>query len=778
MKPCLRPTALLHATASTWTQPCLATRLHLVRHVSSAASIGYNARLQRSVGDHTAIAFPEVPRMAQLQYERKFPTWKKQQVALHNMREAHAMTLLRKYANEDLLWQEARDLNAAQNYDAVIHVLYRVLYMGKHDAPWLHRTTSLFAQQLLLAAISTSNVKTAVEAVEMLAALPSHAVSRIVLVDSCHSAAQLCLQQCNLDELTNLLNSIKRTSVTLDDNLSEQVLRALRHNGTDTTSYHKLVVDLYNSGVWAPSLKASTVVMRSLLYILASSSDRSVHHQLTELYCRMQAAYALEAPDVANYLLMDSCSGEKSSDTALQVATELSFMRQHRVVATVETTMDLVAALLASERDNEETTDLWELVFDEENAAVFPRSTQHVSAALSAAAIHGDSVAAMRLLETVQSRHLPLLDVTYGHVVATAADPRLRAAFVQKYKAANQGNFILSHVLSIQGFVPAQEVVMARQGDATNVGFKWSGTLLQHISKQRQQPVPDVVLMLLQEMQYYGVVATERDMTAVMSTLTGVTLYELYEKFPRVINNAPLAWAAAIQARLRESTSMETMQDAMQVWRCCVWTEGLRLDEAVFASLLYAALRQTATSHLADEVLAQYSAGNDLQHQKLLEEALVHATEAADLPTTKNILRKWTQSMSLSYNAVSSVFRTVEQCRAAAPKPIRENVPTTLSYFGMMVEFPGLFPLDSTVLSQALVLSARSDLFYDCQALLTMAFSNDVALSGEAIFACMDLLTRTKGSDKGDRERLLHTMRRHKASLPMEDIASTMDGLR
>ncbi|RLO05428.1 hypothetical protein DYB28_007425, partial [Aphanomyces astaci] len=74
----------------------------LMQHVStsSAANAAYISRLQDTIHEHTSLVHPDAPDVAQFHYEREFPIWKKQQVSLHSMREAHAKTILQKYANE------------------------------------------------------------------------------------------------------------------------------------------------------------------------------------------------------------------------------------------------------------------------------------------------------------------------------------------------------------------------------------------------------------------------------------------------------------------------------------------------------------------------------------------------------------------------------------------------------------------------------------------------------------------------------------------------------
>ncbi|RQM30730.1 hypothetical protein B5M09_008473 [Aphanomyces astaci] len=753
----------------------------LMQHVStsSAANAAYISRLQDTIHEHTSLVHPDAPGVAQFHYEREFPIWKKQQVSLHSMREGHAKTILQKYANENLLWQEARDLNAAQRHDLVVDVLYRALYLGERDAAWLPRTTSLFAQQVLVAACNLHDVATAVQAVDMLTALPLHAVSRKVLQDASHAVTHLCLHHDDATTLTAVLDAIEPAHVTLDASTSEQVVSSLLRNEGPLLDTHKRIVSLYNAGTCASSLAVDTHVLWSLLTLLraeeASSSRASTamngvdpHLQLVELYRNMQAEYGLTDPDVGNYLVSDSCKEARTPKTQGRVSSiALSYMRDQGFPASVSTTLNVVMAMLASD-DAEDASSVWDTLFNDHDAAVFPWSTQHVSAALSAAALHGHSAAAMALVHRAQLTRLPLLDVSYGHAVATASDPRLRSAFVDQYKAANQ----------------AGDVVMACQDDETHVGFHWSGALLHHIAATHEQLAKDVVPMLLQEMQYYGIAASERDMAAVLSTLTSGTLYDLYERFPRVVKAAPKAWAAAMQARVLPASSDEsTLDDAMQLWRCFVWTEALQVDESVFAALYYVALRRTSTWHLADEVMTQYTTRHRTKTTtstssscRLVEQALGHAADAVDLPTTKRLLRQWTaHNERLSRDAVACVFRTVGQVRSTRQPHVQDE---SLSYFSLMVEFPGLFPLDPTTVSNALVLSAQADLYYDCQALLTMAMANGVDLTPEARFACVELLTRTNGVESsGDRQQLLATVRQLWQNSSKERVDS-IQGLR
>ncbi|CAK4653906.1 hypothetical protein LEN26_011001 [Aphanomyces euteiches] len=712
---------------------------------SQASAVAYVESLQDSIAAHTRIIFPEAPSALQCSHERPIPTYRNEPALLHEMSTSNAAFNLTKSWRQGIicprnayqlklyvvgmLWQEAQDLNASRQHDRVINVLYRKIYLNPDlHKLWTPRTSSLFAQQLVLAATATNNASIAIEAFNLFTSLPAHVISRKVLHQIGLAVVHVCLDQANSsNDYLPILNCLQHHRLPLDENLTDRVMKDLLANED-----HAAITSL--KYIWNASLPVHTNVLWSLV---AQGDSAGVD----ALYNSMKSQNSLDDADGVNYLLRQSCHS-KDWD---HVGTILDWMQAQQFVASVPATIDLCGVLVSSDDH-----DCLVQMFDQYDQ-VLPWTTQHVSVAISAAAIHGQSEAALALLNAANDRNLSILDVTYGHVAATSRDTATRAEFVRKYKAARRAYTV---------------TIAADQANADAAGFHVSGALLQHAAAS-QDIDPAVAMMFLDEMQYYGVEATEDDMRHALARLSPdvLSLYGFYEKFPRVVKNAPVALAKAISVSiLPKPLSRATLDDAVRLWRCFVWTEAILLDETVvFPTLYYVTLRET-NAHLANEVKTQFQT----RHQELdslLEGVLGVCANEKDFDTLQVVLRQWPSKTELTLQAVDYVFETIQK--------LHHDNHSTPTYFGTMVAYPGLFPLTRDVLNQALILSAEAGHFYNCQALIAMANANTVPLKHAARLACVALLEKTSSQDieskEGeDRKQLLDTVRQHWSSLHMK----------
>ncbi|KAF0688379.1 Aste57867_19999 [Aphanomyces stellatus] len=701
-----------------------------MRHGRRAASTrAYTQTLQDTVQRDAAIIMPEARSGARHRHGHE-PVLETGGVALHALPTPDAKAILHHARQERVLWQEARDLNASKRHEVVIDVLYQGLYKSGKRKAWMPRTTSLFAQQLLLAACAApQDAAVAVEALDMLQTLSAGIVSRKILEQASRATIDLCLRASDDRRLLiHVLASLPSRYLTLDAALSLRVLEAL-----DTASSAALVLSLYDGHVWSLSQPVHTRV----LWALFEGGETVDAARVAAVFRDMHTAYALDAQQTEwTYLVEDACRDARFD----RVADVLEFLHHTRLTSplSVAAVIQLVGAMLPTSATPIDDACLVHLFDRYAASGVLPWTTRHVSAAVSAAAFCGHSAVANSLVDAATARQISLLDITYGHLGARAVDAPAHARCAAAYKTATQ-----------QG-----RVVVADQTRADDAGFHVSGALLQHVAAAGDT---DAVVLLLQEMQYYDIEATEADMASALACLSprDLSMLALYKKFPRVVKRAPKAFADAIATRLLGETRAAAIDDAVQLWRCFVWTEGLLLDPSVFATLYYVAVRDDLRS-LADEVKTQFHA-RAAEADMLFVDALARCADAADVVTMQRILRQWTQSAAhvsttapLPRAAVDAVFRVLES-----------QPTTTTTFFGLMVAFPRLFPLDADVLGRALEFSARASLFYDCQALLTMA--DDKNLSADACFAVVDLLAQDTdalaSAAQDDRYALLDTVR-------------------
>ncbi|EQC40157.1 hypothetical protein SDRG_02807 [Saprolegnia diclina VS20] len=642
--------------------------------------------LQRAVAAHMQQVFPDGLARALDQSDRHgTPT-------LHGESFEKAKTILKNPKNQRFLWQEAARLNASHQSSIVLDVLYAKIFARKPT--YLPRTTSLFLQQVLLAALATSNAATAVDALVQLAALDADLVPHTVRTLSVDAVLRLALESAPhlVADIAPLLAPLH---VTLETAIAPAVLRAL----FDARAYATLL-DVAASAPGPLPLSTHANVLVAML-----RAGHAIDHVQRRYVDLVQGAFAdASQTNVLGFLLIHACTQQQYD----VVADVLAFMETHAYVLPIDEALVLYHTLLPSSRPVSEHC-LVELL--EAYPTVLPATTRTLSLAVSASSFFQHPTVATRVLDHAQSRGISILDVAYGHAGATAG-----LLHRHRFKARYKDDFLDG------------KVATARQTDVHDAGYHFSGALLQFMCAQNAH---EAVELLLKELQYYHLEATEDDMSSVLRSLQPHwSLYSLYKAYPRVVKNAPVALTRGVADLLRirpsGSATAAEMDQALQLWRCYVWTEAVKLDDSVFGLLTYAALRDQQSASILTEVATQYTQQDVGRHLATLHSAVLQLCATCnDARTMTTLLQQRPAGLPpLSDVDVDYVLETMP--------------PTEVSVLAFLRSLPhGVLPWTSPrLLSRALVAALSARHATDAIEVLGRAIDSNVELSAEACRAC------------------------------------------
>ncbi|OQR92395.1 hypothetical protein ACHHYP_03728 [Achlya hypogyna] len=664
-----------------------------------AATAVDSAALQKATSAHARHVFPDSLAQALDGCDRHGrPT-------LHGASLEKAPAILKNPKNQRYLWQEAAALNCTGQHAVVVDVLYAQLYANKKRRyAVLPRTTSLFLQQVLVAAVATSAPVVAVDVLQQLAQLDTSLLPLDVRSLAVDAVLRLLLVSAP-DLIVDVVSLLGPLHVKLDKPLATAVVDAL-FAGDHYTALVALVATL------PPSLE---------LPVMAHVQALVARLRLGQTVADVNAYFLRDvgplADDVLSFLLVHAC---KHRDYDL-VADVLGWLDQplppQQALALFHTLLvpagvDLTAAPSAPMPDRC-VVELFEAY-----PAALPSTTSALSLAVSAASFFQQPEVAAAVFDFAAAQNVPILDVAYGHAGATAA-PGHRQRFSARYNADHRAGIVAT----------------AQQWNAADAGYHFSGALLQFMCAR---DAPALVQLLLREMQYYSVEASEADMAAVLRCLTHrsppvLRLQELYDAFPRVIKNAPAALtqglATLLQVRPGGTAARADLDEALALWRCFVWTEAVRLEPSVFALLVYVALRDGAPSSIVHEVSTQYTQQAAGWHASQLHSAVLElCASCRDLDTMTALLRQRPVEMPPLGDAdVALMFATV----GVHAMPYLRALPR------------GVVPWSSPVLlSKALMAALAANTPMDVLEVMGMAIDNDIALSAEACAACVAVLAK------------------------------------
>ncbi|KDO24392.1 hypothetical protein SPRG_10469 [Saprolegnia parasitica CBS 223.65] len=678
MQPFLRATTPLRALA----------RGRLAMH-----AMADGLQLQRAMAAHMQQVFPDGLARALDQSDRHgTPT-------LHGESFEKAKTILKNPKNQRFLWQEAARLNASGQPNVVLDVLYAKIFAAQQRQPsYLPRTTSLFLQQVLLAALATSNATTAVDALVQLAAVDADLVPHNVRTLSVDAVLRLALESAPhlVADIAPLLAPLH---VALDAAIAPAVLRALFETGAYET--------LLALAASAPGPLPLTTHANVLVAMFRAG--HTIDHVQSRYVDVVLGAYAdASQTNVLGFLLVHACTHEQFN----VVADVLTWMETHAYLLPVDETLVLYHTLLPSSTTVSEHC-LVELL--EAYPAVLPATTRTLSLAVSASSFFQHPSVATRVLDYAQAKSISILDVAYGHAGATAG-----LLHRHRFKARYKDDFLDG------------KVATARQTDVHDAGYHFTGALLQFMCAQNAH---DAIELLLKELQYYQLEATEDDMDSVLRSLPPHrSLYSLYEAYPRVVKNAPLALtrgvADLLRIRPRGSATAAEMDQAMQLWRCYVWTEAVKLDDSVFGLLTYAALRDQRSVSMLTEIATQYTQQEAGRHLATLHSAVLQLCASCnDASTMATLLRQRPAGLP-PLNDVD-----IDHVLDAMPS-------TEVSVLGYLQSLPNdALPWTSPrLLSRALVAALSARHATDAIEVLGRAIDSGVELSADACRACVLVL--------------------------------------
>ncbi|OQR93931.1 hypothetical protein THRCLA_08302 [Thraustotheca clavata] len=620
---------------------------------------------------------------------------------LHEQPRGKALATLRNAKNQRFLWQEAAQLNATKQSNIVIDVLYNELFkkieQSKHV---LARTKSLFLQQTLLAGISTEEPSIALVALQKLAALDTTLIPQTIRNQCVEAVVRLAVEK-DTALLIDVVPLVKQFNVTVDEHVAAALLDELFHHN-DSMALLAFASSLPTALVLPLSTQCQifvSMLRQGIAYAEVNAKYLEIHAEFDEV----------SDDNVLGFLLSRACM-EGAHDVIIDV---LECMEKYAIPLSTEDALSLYHALLVPHG-----TKFYEnapILVDEQCIVdlfntfpkALPAATTELSLAISAASFLNQHQVTTALFTFAKEKNISILDVSYGHAGATASSND-RQRFNSFYKTNHKEG----------------KVVITQQWNVQDPGYHFSGSLLQFMCKLDAK---DNVLLLLKEMQYYHVEASESDMKHVLDCLTFCPspvkpMYNLYQEFPHVIKNAPIALTQGIVSLLSEKSKFE---EAMQLYRCFVWTEAILLDHSIFSELIYAATKNKMASTIIDEITTQATQRGKTLSQ-LHSQVILLCQKHGDVATmSEMLLTRPVDLPPLSDDDIQAVIATLQ----SSPLPFFKRLPKRVINWK-----------NPTFLSLTLIASLETRQLVDCLELMGMAIDNAIELSPESCLACSKAL--------------------------------------